>query len=43
MYRSKCCNQPPLYDVDEKGYGICSWCKKPSKFIKQENKNETMD
>jgi len=40
MYASKCCGQKPLYDVDKKGFGICSWCKKPSKFKKQEKKNE---
>ena len=40
MYASKCCGQPPLYDVDKKGFGICGWCKKPSKFKKQEKKNE---
>ena len=38
MYVSKCCGQSPLYDVDKKGFGICSWCKKPSKFKKKEKK-----
>ena len=38
---SKCCRQSPLYDVDKKGFGICSWCKKPSIF--KENKKRRVE
>ena len=40
MKVSKCCNQKAKYGVDKKNFGICSWCKKPSKFYKQGEKNE---
>ena len=29
---SVCCSYKPLYDVDDKGYGICALCKKPNIF-----------
>ena len=37
---SKCCNYKPLYDVDNKNYGICAWCKKPGIF--KENKKREL-
>ena len=37
---SKCCNYKPLYDVDNKNYGICAWCRKPSIF--KENKKREL-
>ena len=30
---SECCGQKAKYGVDKKGFGICSLCNKPSKFI----------
>ena len=40
---SVCCSYKPLYDVDNKNYGICAWCRKPSifkEFKKRRVKNE---